>query len=393
MFLVMNPRVQDGWAGLYVSARPVIMLIFPLLTRGQAAFLVHLLSLFSILNAAYTFLRKRHYRLFETDVEIPPSTPSAHRVRVDSSPASSSPLRFLSTMLASTTAEARAHPDASRDVWEISVWDPTPLCLRTFCLFSPGHVLVYWLFLPTAPQDARPSSTVVTTIFLAALLSVQLSFLHTNFSQQSKDAAVIHKEVLNEYDIKYVHPRTQPLMRDVGTQFSSNRRHSTMENPTNAVDTYNPVIIINKGFHTKPNPNYINHIDPQASLPRATPSRDPINGSVPAFQTPIHLRDASSPVQPRTAVRYSQMRPSVGTGIGDGGNLGVYSHANSPLKKASSMNFASDHRDRERSASPIKRQSSPLKRTSVPGGMNETAVNQRWAHLQGAQSRRESGHF
>jgi len=296
-------------------------------------------------------------------------------------------------MLASSTAEARAHPDASRDVWEISVWDPTPLCLRTFCLFSPGHVLVYWLFLPTAPQDPRPSTTVVTTIFLAALLSVQLSFLQTNFSQQSKDSAVIHKEVLNEYDIKYVHPRTQPLMRDVGTQFSSNRRHSIMENPTNAVDTYNPVIVINRGFHTKPNPNYVNYIDPEASLPRATPSRDPINASVPAFQTPIHLRDASSPIQPRTAVRYSQMRPSVGTGTGDGGSLGVYSHTNSPLKKASSMNFATGQREKERSTSPVKRQRSPLKRTSVPGGMNGTAVNQRWAHLQGAPSRRESERF
>lgn len=305
---------------------------------------------------------------------------------------SASPLRVLSTVLASTTAEARAHPDASRDVWEISVWDPTPLCLRTFCLFSPGHVLVYWLFLPTAAQDPRPSTTVVTTIFLAALLSVQLTLLQTTFSQQSKDAAVIHKEVLNEYDIKYVHPRTQPLMRDVGTQFSSNRRHSTMENPTNTVDTYNPVIIVNKGFHTKPNPNYVNHIDPEASLSRATPSRDLAKGVVPAFQTPIYLRDTSSPVQPRTAVRYSQVRPSVSTGTGDGGSLGIYSHASSPLKKASSMNFVAGHRERERSTSPAKREGSPLKRTSVPGGMNGTALNQRFAHLQ-APPRRESGRF
>ena len=296
-------------------------------------------------------------------------------------------------MLAPTTAEARAHPDASRDVWEISVWDPIPLCLKTFCLFSPGHVLVYWLFLPTAPQDPRPSTTVVTTIFLAALLTVQLTFLQMNFSQQSKDSAVIHKEVLNEYDTKYVHPRTQPLMRDVGTQFSGNRRHSTVENPTNGVETYTPVIIVNKGFHTKPNPNYVKHVDPEASMARATPSRDLMNNNVPPFQTPVHLRDASSPVQPRTAVRYSQMRPSVGTGTGDGGSLGVYSHANSPLKKASSMNFVAGHGDRERITSPVKRQGSPLKRTSVPGEMNGTALNQRWAHLQGAPPRRESGRF
>ena len=73
-------------------------------------------------------------------------------------------------MLAVDTAESRAHPDASKDVWELAVWDPTPLSLRMFCMFSPGHVLVYWLFLPTAVADPRPSTTVVTTIIFVALL-------------------------------------------------------------------------------------------------------------------------------------------------------------------------------------------------------------------------------
>ncbi|SLM40791.1 Protein of unknown function DUF2418 [Lasallia pustulata] len=209
-----------------------------------AAFIVHLLSLLSFLNAAYTFYRKRHYRLFEQSVDAPPSTPSAHRVRVDSSPLSSSPLRFLQHMIASTAAEARAHPDAARDVWEIAVWDPTPLCLRMFCLFSPGHILVYFLFLPTAPQDPRPSITVVTTIVLAALLSTQLLLLQSSFSQQSKDTSVIQKEVLHEYDTKYVHPRTQPLVRDVGTQYStpspspSNPPHHDPETNTPPAEPY-----------------------------------------------------------------------------------------------------------------------------------------------------------
>src|ERR1700722_2839789 len=138
-------------------------------------FIVHSLTLISLSNAFYTFYRRRHYRLFEQSIDAPPSTPSAHRVRVDSSPISSSPLRFLSSIIASTNAESRAHPDATRDVWELAVWDPSPLCLQLFCLFSPGHVLVYWLFLPVASLDPRPSVTVVITMILAALLSVQLS--------------------------------------------------------------------------------------------------------------------------------------------------------------------------------------------------------------------------
>lgn len=41
---------------------------------------------------------------------------------------------------------------------------------------------------------------------------------------------------------------------------------------------------------------------------------------------------------------------------GDGGSLGVYSHANSPLRKAASTNFNEIGRERERSISPIKRE-------------------------------------
>ena len=364
----------------------------------------------SFLNAAYTFYRKRHYRLFETSVDAPPSTPSAHRVRVDSSPLSSSPIRFLQNMIASTTANARSYPDATRDVWEVAVWDPLPLCLRMFCLFSPGHVLVYFLFLPTPPQDPRPSTTVVTTVVLAGLLSTQLLLLQSNFSQQSKDTSVIQKEVLHEYDTKYVHPRTQPIVRDVGTQYSTTGASTSdlpqYEPETNTVETHHPTVIINRGFHTKPNVNYLNHVDPDGLSRRPTNhiSRGlSASTTVPNLQTPAHLRDLSSPLRPRTAIRQPQFRPSVaptdGVGRGDGGSLGVYSHANSPLKKSASTNFPVTRYERERSMSPVKggrereREGSPLKRSSVPGGSNGVIGGQRWSHLQETPARRESGRF
>ena len=373
----------------------------------QAAFIVHLLSLLSFANATYVFLRKRYYRLFEAPIDECPSTPSAQRVRVDSSPLSSSPFRLLSSILSVDTAQARSHPVASRDVWEVSVWDPTPLSLKMFCLFSPGHVLVYWLFLPTALQDPRPSTTVVTTIALVGLLSLQLTFLQMNFSQQSKDTAVIHKEVLNEYDIKYVHPRTQPLTRDVGTQFYDSSGTSVDDAPeyedeNNIVETYTPTIIINRGFHTQPNANYIKHIDPEGARQQPRPSlfRDLPNPNA-SVHTPDHLRDMSSPLQPQTAMRQPQFRASAGPGGGDGGNLGIYSHARSPLRKAVSTHFVGAPGERERSRSPLKRETSPFKRegsplkqrTSVPGGLNGLAAGQRFAHLREPSTRRESGRF
>ena len=378
-----------SWSSWLVRAfLPWCDLIYTILNIiWQAAFIVHFLSLLSFLNAGYTFYRQRHYRLFESNIENGPSTPSAHRVRVDSSPVSSSPLRFLSNIIAGDNAESRSHPDAARDVWEIAVWDPTPLSLRIFCLFSPGHVLVYWLFLPANLFDPRPSVTVLMTIMLGCLLSAQLYLLQSNFSQQSKDSSIIHKEVMNEYDTKFVHPLTQPLMRDVGTQFSTPASNEMSDNVEEyeSVDTYTPTFIINKGFHTRPNPNYFKHVDPAGSTaPRPTPSRAGSSSGymAAAYQTPAHLRDTSSPIRPQTATRQPQFRVS---STRDGGSLGVFSHANSPLKKSASMSLG----QRDRAASPVKRDGSPLKRSglaSIPSG-------QRFAHYKDTPARRENGRF
>lgn len=371
----------------------------------QASFLVHLLSLFSFVNAAYTFWRKRHYRLFEASVDAVPSTSSAYRVRVDSSPISSSPLRFLSNLLGAEDAQSRAHPDPQRDVWELAVWDPLPICLRLFCYFSPGHILIYWLFLPTAVADPRPSITIVTTIIVALLLSAQLSTLQANFSQQGKDSALISKEVLHEYDTKFVHPRTQPLYRDVGTQFSELASHSaSRDEKYNFVETHTPTVVINRGFKTNPNPNYSKYTDPdgvasQAGYPRGSSSTPSFMSTTRPLQTPAHLRDSSSPMRPSTAIRQPQFKATPNTHVGGGGSLGVYSHADSPLKKNPFGNtgkigdYSNDYVRERSSMSPEKRPPSPSKRMSVPtGGMNTMAASKRWGHLQ-PTSRRESGRF
>ncbi|KAL4987239.1 hypothetical protein BDW68DRAFT_112602 [Aspergillus falconensis] len=352
-----------------------------------ASFIVHFLICASALNTFYTFQRKRHYRMFEASIDKAPATPSAHRVRVDSIPVTASPLRYLANAL-SGSAESRAHPDAERDVWEVAVWDPLPICLRLFCLFSPGHVLIYWLFLPTQLSDPRPSVTIVTTLVVTTLLSVQMSFLSSFFQRQAKDSQILHKEVIREYDTKYVHPRTQPLMREVGTQFSG--PNSTFEEKYNKVETYTPAVVINRGFKTSPNPNYVRHIDPEGNTSRnssfaSTPSR-PSH----LVQTPNHLRDASPVVKaPLASIRQPQFRPTPSR-TGDGGSLGVYSHANSPLRKSAPSNFdrrlhnSGDFFYRERSARP----SSPLKKSNISAAPSPTTPGTNRSSL-----RRETGHF
>ncbi|KAB8292316.1 hypothetical protein EYC80_008058 [Monilinia laxa] len=316
---------------------------------------VYLLTALSILNTLSTFSRKRHYRLFESSIEATPSTPSAHRVRVDSSPVSSSPLRFFSSMLGDTDtgAQSRAHPDPARDVWEIAVWDPIPICLRLFCLFSPGHVLVYWLFLPTLSSNSQPSVTIFTTLVLEVLMTGQLLLLQANFSQQEKDTSIIQKEVMSEYDIKFVQPRLNPVMRDVGTQFSGPGAE-IKTGREEEIEIYTPSVVLKKGFRTNPNPNYTKHVDPDNTSPSKPVSRQifsPTPSFIPASFN--NLRD--SPYNrkiPNTSMRQPQFRQTTpnavattSTGTGDGGSLGIYSHVNSPLKKASSM-FDMQGRDR-----------------------------------------------
>ncbi|KAI3318370.1 hypothetical protein HD806DRAFT_549222 [Xylariaceae sp. AK1471] len=311
--------------------------------------IVWFLTGFSCVNAYYTMYRSRKYRLFQADVEKKPGTPSARRVRVQSSPVSSSPLRLLTDIMSSGSAESRAHPDSTRDVWEISMWDPLPVSLRLFCLFSPGHILVYMMFLPLAPLDARPSVTVFNCLVLQVLLSVQLMLLQSRFSQQNKDASVVQKEVMHEYDTKIVHPLMYPTVRDAGTQFA----RDDFGNDTDFVEIGTPTVQLRRGYKTHPNPNYLKHIDPDST--GSNHMNNVMNAGM--FTPPVATRQSgqfgnselrnrtfsAKPVRRSTPgptpLRESTNRPlaTTSTGTSTGGYLGVRNHPNSPLKKAPSL--------------------------------------------------------
>ncbi|KAI1116777.1 hypothetical protein F5Y14DRAFT_33119 [Nemania sp. NC0429] len=330
-------------------------------TAGWLAYLIGVIvwSLigFSCVNAYYTMYRSRKYRLFEADVEKKPETRSARRVRVQSSPVSSSPLRLLAEVMTSESAESRAHPDSTRDVWEISMWDPLPISLRLFCLFSPGHILVYMMFLPLAPLDARPSVTVFNCLVLQVILSAQLMLFQSRFSQQNKDSSVIQKEVMHEYDTKLVHPLMYPTVRDAGTQFS----RDDFGNDTDLVEVGTPTVQLRRGFKTRPNPNYTKHIDPDVT---GSSYMNSVMNPPGLFTPPVATRQAvqagqlgsdlrSRTFSPTKALQRSTPGPtplreassrsvvynSTGTGIatGTGGYLGILNHPNSPLKKAPSL--------------------------------------------------------
>jgi hypothetical protein len=332
-------------------------------------------------NAWLVWGKRRYYRLFEQDVEVVPQTPSAQRVRVDSSPSGASPLGYIKKVVSRHSAAARAHPDAQRDVWEIAVWDPNPLCLELFCLFSPLHVLLYYLNLPVAPLDPRPSVKVTATIFFGAILSLQLWWLKSSFTQQTKDNAIISRQVLHEYDNKFVHPALQKPCRDVGIQTISRKRNrdssvgvkGNSDDLASEVVTYTPTTIINRTFRTKPNANYASQYDPDnigTSIAR-TPSHGRPSYSTTSTST-SNADMGSSPIRPSNTPNPFRQAPAI-RNTGDGGSLGVFTHAASPLRKSASTSFDRG-RDSlggfgERRVSPSKRETSPLKRSSM-GNLN-----------------------
>ncbi|PHH66815.1 hypothetical protein CDD81_5947 [Ophiocordyceps australis] len=331
--------------------------------------LLCILAAFSVTNAIYTFARKRQYRLFEANIEVQPSTPSARRVKVQSPPFSSSPLRYIADLMTPESAESRAHPDRDQDVWQIAVWDPPPVALQLVCFFSPLHVLVYLLFLPVAPLDARPSVTVFNALVIEVLLSAQLLLLCSQFSQQAKDTAIIQKEVMHEYDTKFVHPLIYPTVRDVGTQKSQHQpvmarefvelgtpttliRRTLVSRGTSHVGESRDMMPTAKGSSSTMNPHM--------STPTGASLRSSaLRNSLPAPHTPRAAQATDGAVPPTQSHDF-------------GGYMGVYTHNKSPLKKATSLSsfidaeVASPRNSREMAAWEQRRRELPSSPTKKP---------------------------
>ncbi|KAL7271116.1 hypothetical protein RUND412_006145 [Rhizina undulata] len=283
--------------------------------RRQLGSLAWTLLAISCVNAIYCFTRRKPYRLFESNIEIEPATPSARRVRVDSSP---SEIRFFSKLLSPIldSPDDRSHPDKTRDVWEISVWDPSPLSLRIFSLFSPAHALIYFLSFPintrssnlTGTPNANAIGVVSTVILSQVLVSLQLYYVQKSFTQQVKDHTIIHKEVLHEYDAKYVHPRLNVIRRDVAIQ-----PDDPDTGKRGSVEVFTPTFN-RQGFRTTPNPNYVGY-----TASKGTGDTSSALGFTPGAQQQKHFSPfKKGPIsQPQFGASTSRKSASVSTGCED----------------------------------------------------------------------------
>lgn len=355
--------------------------------------LVLLLGLMSFGNTWLVWGKRRNYRLFEQSIEVAPQTPSARRVRVDSSPASGSPMSFVRNLVQNNAA-ARAHPMAGRDVWEVAVWDPNPLCLELFCLFNPLHVVLYYLDLPVTQLDPTPSVRVAKTVLIGAGISFVLWWQRAAFLQRDEDNSLIKRQVFHEYDSKFVHPSMQKPCRDVGIQTISknSKRDSSVgvkgssHDLASEVVTYTPTTIINRVFRTNPNSSYAAQYDPDnlasATVPRPSQSTPSLRREYTSASTATGTgAEFSSPIRPSHTPNPFRQAPAIPRTSNDGGYLGIKTHAASPLRKSSSTTFerscSRGGRDsvgdagERRLGSPTKREGSPLKRISLPSVSGE----------------------
>jgi len=193
--VLITPRRSEG-AGLGVA--------------GWGRGLVVVLVALSLVNGYRCFFTRRAYRLFETSLQDAPRTPSAKIVRVQPQrPSSHSPL-FVRLFGQDQDADG-----TGREVWEVGIWQPPPLTLSFFCYFSPLHA-----FLGCVYASLR-------TLLLLLLLSGQLKLLSHRFQLQQHDRRIIYGQVMQEYDSKFVRPRTSVRTRDVSIGVDGQVRVST----------------------------------------------------------------------------------------------------------------------------------------------------------------------
>lgn len=191
---------------------------------------------------------------------------------------------------------------------------------------------------------------------------------------------------MHEYDTKYVHPRLHPVVREVAIQVSIGDGGIEQE----SVNAGTTATLIRRNFQTHPNPNYRKFVDPDGvqTRPQLQPQPQPSNMMTPSLFSPASKPRPSDmgPSFASSVRRESRLRQSLpaspdrslapvpvpntstsnaGTSTsghshklsetGMGGSLGVWTHMNSPLKKATSLGdmngaFTSPRNSREMAA-------------------------------------------
>ncbi|QRV87409.1 hypothetical protein RhiJN_15427 [Ceratobasidium sp. AG-Ba] len=144
-----------------------------------------ILLILSLVNCLYVFTDIRSYHLHLQ--QNPVNSPHAKMVRVDMS----------------NVARDMDNRPAPSLIWRLA--RGLGVHLASACIYSPAHALLWMIF---------SSGTWFVAFILMAVTSGQIYALSRSYDGLLKDRMILNKEVMHEYNEKFVYPRIMPVRKD-----------------------------------------------------------------------------------------------------------------------------------------------------------------------------------
>ncbi|KAF9139173.1 hypothetical protein BGX30_008281 [Mortierella sp. GBA39] len=163
------------------------------------ASLQYILVAISFVNAIWLFKSKKNYTMMHRGLDKPPSSSNTKMVEFQQDESHWSfkfPGKYIYPFI-SIFMRGPKPEENKRQVWELSLWNPSILGRNLFCWYSPAQVLIlafmtadnFYVFFP-----------------LSIMVAVQVHFLVSVYQSYVKDKDILFSEVHNEYNTKFVHP-------------------------------------------------------------------------------------------------------------------------------------------------------------------------------------------
>lgn len=180
-------------------------------------FICSIIFLISTLNAVYAmYFPYRDYTLLSLSADRPKPRGSHVSKRSISNANEGGIISRLLAYFEENTyieSESEAEGDTTyevkveeKDVWVLSVWDPSLFQLHLLATFSPVSLILIWL---------TSSVVALWKIVVSLILFNSLAYwLTTKFLQLISDKQIIYQETFNEYNKKYVIPKTSILKKN-----------------------------------------------------------------------------------------------------------------------------------------------------------------------------------
>jgi hypothetical protein len=181
-------------------------------------------------NTGYLLASHRNYTLFYSLIDTQPKSSSARKVTLSNDGPTSTWDRILHMLYKRTASLRRSQIDAAtsdtltytdsdyddttldeinlieKEMWELSVWVPSKFRLALASTLSP--VLLAILYTLTELPYWK-------VLVVALGFSASLQYLSTKFAVLVQDKQVLYQEMFEEYNSKFVKPKTNILKKDV----------------------------------------------------------------------------------------------------------------------------------------------------------------------------------